>query len=236
MLRPLAVIMAAMYLSRPGMPYPEAERLAKVVRSEAKAGSFDPLSVVAIAHFESGLYPVIISADGEDYGLGQIRARYIGACKQDADPLNAPSVACLRVKASLLDGEENVRWVAKLITRNREFCKKKTGTAWFSQWLASYQGLNFASSKRWCQPKAKTWRVIKYHKQLTQDLLGKGGQLKRQHQDALEAKRKEAQRRLEESAPRHLGAATADEAPAGSGSPHAQVDDNAELSRVASSP
>lgn len=194
MLRPLAVIMAAIYLSRPGIPYPEAERLAKVVQAEAKAESFDPLSVVAIVHFESGWYPVIISANGEDYGLGQIRARYIGACKQDEDPLNAPSVACLRVKASLLVGEENVRWIAKLITRNRQFCKKKTGTAWFSQWLASYQGLNFASEKRWCQPKEKTWRVVRYHKQLTRDLLGAGGRLKRQHRDTLEAKREEAAR------------------------------------------
>ncbi|MCA9645483.1 MAG: hypothetical protein H6718_24375 [Polyangiaceae bacterium] len=192
MLRPLAVIIAAMYLTRPGIPYPEAERYAKVIQAEAKSRDFDPLSAVAIVHFETGFFPELVSENGEDYGLGQIRARYIGACKLDDDPVNHPSDECKAVKSQLLEGEENLRWVAKLITRNRKFCKEKTGSALFQQWLASYQGLNFPKQNRWCQPKKKTWRVVKYHASLKQELLA-GGKLKKKHRDLVEQKRKEAQ-------------------------------------------
>ncbi|MGE0320912.1 MAG: hypothetical protein AB7K71_03130 [Polyangiaceae bacterium] len=192
MLRPLAVIIAAMYLTRPGMPYPEAERYAKVIQAEARSRDFDPLSAVAIVHFESGLLPHMVSDNGEDYGLGQIRARYIGACKFDEDPVNHPSDECKAVKSQLLEGEENLHWVAKLISRNRKFCKEKTGSALFQQWLASYQGLNFPKQNRWCQPKKKTWRVVKYHAALKQELFA-GGKLKKKHRDLVEQKRKEAE-------------------------------------------
>lgn len=201
MLRPLAVIIAAMYLTRPGLPYPEAERYAKVIQEEAKSRDFDPLSAVAIVHFETGFFPELVSDNGEDYGLGQIRARYVGACKGDEDPVNHPSEECKAVKAQLLEGEENLRWVAKLITRNRKFCKEKTGTAWFQQWLASYQGLNFPKQKKWCQPKKKTWRVVKYHKHLTRELLA-AGKLKKKHRDLVEEKRKQAEAEQAEDAKR----------------------------------
>ncbi len=193
MLRPLAVIMAAIYLSRPEMPLEEAERYASVLREEARQHSFDPLSVVAIVHFESGWLPHVVSANGEDFGLGQVRARFIGACRQDADPLHKPSEACREQKQVLLQGEANVRWIATMIQRNRDLCRKKTGTAWFPQWLASYQGLNFPAQKRWCQPREKTHQVIRYHAELKRELLGKGGQLKAEHQKRLEERRRAEQ-------------------------------------------
>lgn len=170
MLRPIAVIVSAIMMSRPQMPPAEAERYARVLQAEAREHDFDPLTGVAIIHFESAWQPRVVSQNLEDYGLAQIRARYIGACKQDADPLNAPSEECRAVKRALLEPEYNIRTMADLITNNRKHCKAKTGTAYFHQWLASYQGLNFPKQKRWCVPKKKTWAVVEYRKKLIREL------------------------------------------------------------------
>jgi hypothetical protein len=172
MLRSIAVIVSAIMMSRPQMQVAEAERYARVLQAEAKEHGFDPLTGVAIIHFESGWQPQAISANREDYGLGQIRARYVGACKDDEDPLGNPSEACRKVKQSLLDAETNIRTMAELITNNRKLCKQKTGTAYFHQWLASYQGLNFPKQKRWCAPKKRTWQVIEYRKKLIAAVAG----------------------------------------------------------------
>lgn len=173
MIRPLPVIIAALLMTRPGMPDDEALSLAKIVQEVAEQHNFDPFSAIAIGHFESGWRPEVISANGEDYGIGQIRARYIGACKKDPDPKDNPGRDCRIVKAYLLNPEVNVRMMGMLITRNRKFCKKKLGTAWFHQWLASYQGLNFVREKKYCVAKKKTWRVIEYRKKLIREVVHK---------------------------------------------------------------
>lgn len=170
MLRPIALIVSAILMSRPGMPLDEAQRYARVLQEEAKEHGFDPLTGVAIIHFESGWYPQAVSSNGEDYGLGQIRARYIGACRDDEDPLENPSEECLAVKRSLLEAETNIRKMADLITNNRKLCRDKIGSALFHQWLASYQGLNFPKQNRWCVAKKKTWAVIEYRKKLIREL------------------------------------------------------------------
>jgi hypothetical protein len=162
MFRPLAIIVSAILLSRPELAPEEAERFAKVVQSEAKDRGFDPLTAVAIVHSESGWHPGTVSSNGEDYGLGQIRARYVGACKGDTDPLSNPSAECRAVKESLLDAESNLHTMAQLISDNRKLCLEKTKSAALPRWLASYQGLNFPKQKRWCVPGEKTWQVIKY--------------------------------------------------------------------------
>ena len=166
MFRPIAAIVAAILLSRPDLPPEQAERFAVVLQAEAREHRFDPFTGVAIIHHESGWFPSLISESGEDYGLGQIRARYVGACRRDADPVGSPSHACQQVKESLLDGEHNIRTMADLITSNREHCRSKTGTAQFHQWLASYQGRNYPKRNRWCDPGEKTWQIIRYRKWL----------------------------------------------------------------------
>ncbi|MBX3130630.1 MAG: hypothetical protein KF718_28180 [Polyangiaceae bacterium] len=171
MVRPVAVIVAAILMSRPGMPKDEATRFATVLKEVARQHGFDPLTGVAIVHFESSWYPEVVSGDGEDYGLGQIRARYIGACRQDDDPLTEPSEACQEVKKSLLDAETNLRLMGQIITDNRKLCRDKTGTAHFHQWLGSYQGLNFPKENRWCQANERTHRVVEYRKQLIAQLV-----------------------------------------------------------------
>lgn len=170
MLRSIAVIVSAILMSRPGMPVADAERYARVLQTEAKAHDFDPLTGVAIIHFESGWSPEAVSDNREDYGLAQIRARYIGACRGDSDPLREPSEECRAVKRSLLEPENNIRTMAQLISNNRKLCKEKTGSAYFHQWLASYQGLNFPKQKKWCVAKKKTWAVVEYRKKLIQAL------------------------------------------------------------------
>lgn len=162
MFRPLAIIVSAILLSRPELAREEAEVFAKVVQAEAKTRGFDPLTMVAIVHNESGWRPETVSSNGEDYGLGQIRARFVGACKNDSDPLGSPSEACQAVKRSLLEAESNLRVMAQLITDNRKLCLEKAKSQALPRWLASYQGLNFPKQKRWCVPGDKTWKVIKY--------------------------------------------------------------------------
>jgi hypothetical protein len=169
-LRPVAAIVAAILISRPEMPTPEARRYAQVLRAEAQKHDFDPFTGVSIIHHESGWRPELISASGEDYGLGQIRARYVGACREDGDPLSNPSPACRAVKRSLLRGEHNIREMAELITRHRALCRDKTGSAKFHRWLASYQGRNYPGEGRWCVPGEKTWQVIKYRSWLVSEV------------------------------------------------------------------
>lgn len=171
MLRSIAVIVSGIMFSRPGMPEDEAKRYAQILQVEAKKHGFDPLTVVAMVHFESAWKPEVVSNDGEDYGLGQVRARFIGACRNDADPLNAPSAECQKVKESLLDPETNLRAVAQIITDSRKLCTNKTGAAPLHRWLASYQGLNFPSKKKWCKPGKTTWRVVKYRDELVRRLV-----------------------------------------------------------------
>ncbi|MCU0691071.1 MAG: hypothetical protein MUF54_06695 [Polyangiaceae bacterium] len=170
MIRSIAIIAAAIQLSQPDMPRAQAERYAKVLRQEAKEHNFDPLTGVAIVHRESRWIAGAVSEDGEDYGLAQIRARYVGACRQDADPLHAPSEACKAVKQSLLQGENNLRVMATLVTLNRELCKQKTGTARFEQWLASYEGRNYPGRDRWCKATDQTRQVLRYRQWLLAEL------------------------------------------------------------------
>lgn len=173
MLRPLATIVAAILLTRPDMPQEQAERYASIVREEARTRNFDPLTAVAIVHFESGWNPAVVSDNGEDYGLGQVRARFIGACKDDADPLNAPSPECKAVKQSLLDAETNLHTMARLISENKKLCLARAKSAALPRWLASYQGLNFPKQHKWCAPGEKTWKVVKYRSFLESKLVAK---------------------------------------------------------------
>jgi hypothetical protein len=166
LIRLVHTLVTAILLSRPGMPKEEATRYAVVLNEVAKEHDFDPLLAVAIIHFESRWVPAMVSDDGEDHGLGQVRARFIGACRDDEDPLHDPSEACKAVKASLLGGERNLRVMGGIISANQDLCKEKTGTAKAQQWLAGYEGYGSPDRKKWCQPGEKTWRVISYHKEL----------------------------------------------------------------------
>lgn len=173
MFRPLVAILAAIELSQPSIQADRAQVIAKALQHEAQEHDFDPLTGVSIIFHESRFNPRAVSPNGEDYGLAQIRARYIGACKGTEDPLRRPTAACRREKERLLDPEYNISVMADLITQNRAFCKSKVGSAQFARWLASYQGRNYPKKKRWCQPGEGTWKVINYRKRLIRELQAK---------------------------------------------------------------
>ena len=160
-----------MLLSRPGMPVKEATRYARVLQEEAAKHDFDPFTVVAIVHHETRWHPGLVSPDGEDYGLGQVRARFMSGCRGDEDPVHHPSAACRAAKAWLLVGENNLRRVAAIITANRDLCREKTGAATLPRWLAGYEGYNSPSRDRWCKPGAITWEVVDYRKELIAKLV-----------------------------------------------------------------
>jgi hypothetical protein len=174
-LRALPTIVSAILLSRPELPRDTAERWATVLQREAQARDFDPLSVVAIVHFESGWHPEVVSPNGEDYGLGQVRARYIGACKGEANAKDAPSAACQAEKQALLDAEHNLVTIASLIEQHRKLCRAKAGNASFPRWLASYQGRNYPRQHRWCAPGDGTWKVVRYQQWLAREVARPGG-------------------------------------------------------------
>ena len=174
MVRSIPLLVSAILMSRPAMPKAEAARYATVLNQVALEHDFDPLTAVAIIHFETRWQPSLISADGEDSGLGQVRARYLAACRDDDDPVGAPSAACQAAKANLLDGAFNIKRMATIITANRAMCRERTGTALAPQWLAGYQGYNSPSADRWCSPGDKTWRVLNYRKELISALVPRG--------------------------------------------------------------
>ena len=179
MFRTFAVIAAAIELSQPKLEAADTERYAKALQEQAVVHDFDPLTGVAIIHFESGFDQKALSKNGEDHGLAQIRARYIGACKKDPNPKDAPGPACRAVKKKLLDGVENIKVMAQLITQNRKFCKRKVGSTKFARWLASYQGRNNARRKQWCKPGDGTYKVMHYRVQLLKQL-GKRKELRKE--------------------------------------------------------
>lgn len=170
MFRSIAVIVAAIQFSHPKIDSERADVVARTLQAEAREHDFDPLTGVSIIFHESGFDPKAISPSREDYGLAQIRARYIGACKGTKNPVRAPSKACRREQQRLLEPVYNIQTMAELITRNREFCKKKVGSANFPRWLASYQGRNYPKQNRWCAPGKGTWKVIEYRKRLLSEL------------------------------------------------------------------
>lgn len=172
--RSLAAIAFAIRLAQPEVSDADAQRFATALQQSAQSHDFDPLTGVAIIRHESRFRPRAVSPNQEDYGLAQIRARYVGACRDDADPLRRPSAACRAEKQRLLDPDANIQRMAELIAYNRSFCKRKLGSTELARWLASYQGRNDARTKRWCTPGKGTWSVINYRSYLLREL-GKAG-------------------------------------------------------------
>jgi hypothetical protein len=164
--RTVALLVSAISMSRPAIPAEEATRYAKILNEIGSKYDFDPLYAVAMIHYESHWNPGVSSDDGEDYGLGQVRARFVGACRSDEDPVNSPSEACKAVKAQLLVAETNLRHVGSIISANKKMCAEKRGKNKAEYWIAGYQGLSQPERNKYCIPGPTTTRVIDYHKDL----------------------------------------------------------------------
>ncbi|MEZ4306703.1 MAG: hypothetical protein R3F14_01460 [Polyangiaceae bacterium] len=170
MVRTIAILVAAITMSRPTIPKEEATRYAKVLNEIGSKYDFDPLYAVAMVHWESHWMPAVSSDDGEDFGLGQVRARYVGACRTDEDPVGNPSDACKAVKAQLLTAEANLRQVGVIIGANKKMCAEKRGKNKPEYWIAGYQGLSHPERNKYCVPGPTTTRVMDYHKELVASL------------------------------------------------------------------
>jgi len=172
--------------SNPGLSQKVRLLYARLVIKQAKRHDFDPFTAVAIAHSESRWRPGAISPDGEDYGLGQIRARFQLGCRDDADPVSHPDEDCRAAKARLLSPAYNLAMMGSAITAWRELCRdKKRGTgrpALFHRWLAGYGGMHRPKAGIRCgQKKVRgRWKdlplrprlraIIEHRKQLIRDL------------------------------------------------------------------
>lgn len=188
MFRSIAAIVLAIRFAHPEVTEVDATRYASALQLEAEQHDFDPLTGVAIIHHESRFHPRAVSRDGEDYGLAQVRARHVGACKQDRNPKRNPSQACRAVKERLLEPEESIRVMAELITSHRKLCRKKIGNDSIQGWLASYQGRNVAKEDRWCTPGDGTHSVIKYRERLLREVAKRSKEIEAADQAAAAAR------------------------------------------------
>jgi hypothetical protein len=166
MFRTIATIAFAIRFGHPEVSVEDANRYAVALQAEAERNEFDPLTGVAIIHRESRFTPRAVSPDGEDFGLAQVRARYIGACRQDKNPRWRPSEACRAVKERLLEPEENIAVMGQIIAGHRKICRQKAGNASLLGWLASYQGSNSKKENRWCVPSDGARTVVRYRDKL----------------------------------------------------------------------
>ena len=183
MVRSIAVIVWAIGIASPSLPDGLARSYASVIQAECRERQIDPFTIVSIIRHESRFRASAISADGEDYGLGQVRARYLEACRADKDPVHNPSPQCKAAKLTLLHGPTNIRHLTGAITQWRKLCRKITGKpALFRRWLHGYGGMGNLRRNIICgQKKVRgKWRdlplrpmlknIIQYRKQLLRRL------------------------------------------------------------------
>lgn len=123
----IAAIAAAIGILSPTMSAPVRLSYARIVHAEAERGHVDPLAVVAVVHHESRWRPGAVSPDGEDYGLGQVRARFRQGCRFDIDPVNSPSEACRAAKSALLDPTTNLRALVFSMGAWKTMCGARVG-------------------------------------------------------------------------------------------------------------
>lgn len=146
MIREAAVALALAHLA-PRMPPAQRAELAHTFHIVAEKRGLDPLDLVAIAWHESDLRAGAISPDGEDFGLMQVRGRFLAACLDDRN-----SKMCKIAKVALLDPHRNIEVAGAAIAAIRSTLCRRTGhKATFPRWLQAYGGLNHPRAPGvWC--------------------------------------------------------------------------------------
>jgi hypothetical protein len=164
-------LIAAILLCNPGIGHGAARAYASALDAQAHRHGFDGMTAAALICHESRWVASAVSRDGEDYGLGQIRARYVGACSHDEDPVGSPSAACSSEKARLLDPLNNIRLMAGHIVRWKRTCRAQTGQASERQWLAGYAGVSRPKAREWCGLRRTGRRWTPLHHPKVQEVL-----------------------------------------------------------------
>jgi hypothetical protein len=173
-----ATLLAGLILAcNPSLPVKTASRYAELSAQQASSVGVRGDTFVALVCSESGWRSGAVSASREDWGLGQVRARFLPGCRSDTDPTSVPSPSCRSEQQRLLEPEHNLRVVAKAIKSWRELCRQQTGHAKETNWLAGYVGLGRRGRSlcgmtyrkgRWiAEPiSANVQRVLDYRKRL----------------------------------------------------------------------
>lgn len=149
----IAAIVAAILLSQPAMSRPLAASYARTISKEAREHSIDPLTMVAMIHYESRWNASIERNDC--VGLGQICLSTQPECKAGTD-----NNQCESTRLELKNGHHNIKMMASFINMNRDFCKRKTGRAETRHWLASYGGFNEPGRGVYCGRKKVRGRWV----------------------------------------------------------------------------
>lgn len=130
-MRSAVVVAAAIALVAPSMPTAKREQYARLLVAEGRREGVDPLLVVAIVEHESRWRKGAVSKDGEDFGLGQLRARFLPECRTLA------SARCVSLKSRLTrDAAFNLRRTVRVLGDWRRACRPATET----RMVAGYSG------------------------------------------------------------------------------------------------
>lgn len=122
----LEAVILAIRLLHPERP--DAETLARLIEDASRRAHVDPLALVAYVEHESRFRASAVSKDGEDHGLGQIRARYQKACRGARR-----SRACRAEKVRLRDPAYNLRVLAgkiRAVKKGEIWKRDRTMRAW----------------------------------------------------------------------------------------------------------
>jgi hypothetical protein len=120
----LATISLAINLSSPKLLTSKVKSYSQVIHNQSEKLNINPLIVIAIIKHESRWTQSLISLDGEDYGLMQVRARFTRTPKD-----------------RLLWGEDNIFVGTYMIKSSEHYCTKFLGRKPSTQeWLSCYQG------------------------------------------------------------------------------------------------
>lgn len=139
----LPAILLAINLSAPNLNPRTTLYYGKAIQKEAMRTETSPIIGIAIIDHESKWRSWMISEDGEDYGLMQIRARFS------------------RNPQWLLDGQANIRAGFGWIDSSKDFCEKHLKREPKTQeWLSCYQGS--CKPSKACKPTWLSNRVEKY--------------------------------------------------------------------------
>jgi hypothetical protein len=123
-------------LSSVAPSFPEREAAAHTLAELGRTHRFDPVTLIAIVEGESAWRPTVISSNGRDFGLSQIRATNFRECQT----ATLDERQCAWRKQSLLHWKMNLTLAAGLIKANRERCKRVVGSNLASYWLQAFQG------------------------------------------------------------------------------------------------
>jgi len=141
----LFTIKMALSLACSGLPTPSVDAYATVIYNQSVKLEQDPLITVAIIKHESKCVSSIISDDGFDFGLMQIRAMYYGG----------PSV-------NLLNPWVNITVGSYWIQSSQDFCHKQLGREpAATEYLSCYTGACKTKGK-WCQPTKMSRDIAEY--------------------------------------------------------------------------